>query len=221
MLNGRFASDKNGEFTCFANGGCSVVDYTLATTSLFSFVNNFEVVENDNCTHLPQAVYLSRIPVSHYEESSRRVMNVNDCTVRKLYKWNSHSYEMLFSEIVQSEVSVFHDELEKNDVTGAAKVLSGMLESVCIEKKSHRTSGISTHDNAPWWDEDLEDLKKQKYKCLRLFRLEHSDTAFMEYCHVKKLFKSLVKSKKSRYKEVMKEKVENCSSISEFWKVIK
>jgi hypothetical protein len=35
IANGRFASDKKGEFTCYANGGKSMVDYTLLSTQLF------------------------------------------------------------------------------------------------------------------------------------------------------------------------------------------
>ena len=41
VLNGRLFDDKNGEITCVANGGSSVVDYILASTTLFESFQQF------------------------------------------------------------------------------------------------------------------------------------------------------------------------------------
>ncbi|MCG7876918.1 MAG: endonuclease/exonuclease/phosphatase family protein, partial [Candidatus Thiodiazotropha endolucinida] len=43
VLNGRLFDDKNGEITCVANNGSSIVDYILAPTTLFDSFLNFQI----------------------------------------------------------------------------------------------------------------------------------------------------------------------------------
>lgn len=52
-LNGRMFDDKAGEITCVANDGSSVVDYMLASTSLFDCFSHFEVAPEDFSDHFP------------------------------------------------------------------------------------------------------------------------------------------------------------------------
>lgn len=52
-LNGRMFDDKGGEITCVANDGSSVVDYMLASTSLFDSVSYFQVASEDFSDHFP------------------------------------------------------------------------------------------------------------------------------------------------------------------------
>ena len=114
---------------------------------------------------------------------------------------------------------MFNEKIDKNDVTGAANVIAEMFSSACVGKKSSRKKPVTK--NAVWWDDELELLKKQKYKCLRLYRLENSDRTFTDYCQLRKRFKSLIKKKKYEYKVSLKETIETCTSGSEFWKIIK
>ena len=44
ILNGRVPGDKNGDITCVANGGRSVIDYMLVNTRLYSFIQHFKVI---------------------------------------------------------------------------------------------------------------------------------------------------------------------------------
>ena len=53
VLNGRAFDDMNGEITCVANNGRSVVDYILASTSLFDSFSHFEVGLEDFSDHFP------------------------------------------------------------------------------------------------------------------------------------------------------------------------
>ena len=43
VLNGRMFDDRNGEITCTSNNGSSVVDYMLASTSLFNSILHFRI----------------------------------------------------------------------------------------------------------------------------------------------------------------------------------
>ena len=51
FLNGRFIDDVEGNFTCFANRGASVVDYIIASTPLFKYIDSFEVDATDVSDH--------------------------------------------------------------------------------------------------------------------------------------------------------------------------
>ena len=53
MFNGRIPGDLNGEFTCTANEGTSIVDYMLASTEFFQYVSHFSVEERDESVHFP------------------------------------------------------------------------------------------------------------------------------------------------------------------------
>ncbi len=53
VLNGRLFGDKNGEFTCFANGGASVVDYMISSSAIFDHISNFGVGDCMFSVHCP------------------------------------------------------------------------------------------------------------------------------------------------------------------------
>ena len=54
ILNGRTRGDSNGEITCFTHSGYSVVEYTIASSSIYHLFTKFEIMLNDEYTHLPQ-----------------------------------------------------------------------------------------------------------------------------------------------------------------------
>ena len=51
ILNGRFPGDIEGETTCVANEGSSVVDYIIASSNLFQFITDFEVPDRSESVH--------------------------------------------------------------------------------------------------------------------------------------------------------------------------
>ena len=53
VFNGRLFNDKNGEYTCFANNGASVVNYMLASSSIFPYVTDFPVDNSMFSVHCP------------------------------------------------------------------------------------------------------------------------------------------------------------------------
>ena len=52
ILNGRFPGDSEGEITCVANEGSSIVDYFIASSNLFQHICEFEV-----CTAANQSTF--------------------------------------------------------------------------------------------------------------------------------------------------------------------
>ena len=53
ICNGRSSRDYEGNCTCTANGGKSVVDYFLASTCVFDFISDFGVEDFDMSDHFP------------------------------------------------------------------------------------------------------------------------------------------------------------------------
>ena len=53
IVNGRSNKEAEGEITCIANDGSSVVDYFIVSTNLFSHIVDFEVGDRAECVHFP------------------------------------------------------------------------------------------------------------------------------------------------------------------------
>ena len=51
VLNGSMFDDRNGEITCTSNNGSSVVDYMLASTSLFNSISELVVKISQTIFH--------------------------------------------------------------------------------------------------------------------------------------------------------------------------
>jgi len=221
IANGRFPSDKNGEYTCFANEGKSIVDYTLLSTQLFHFVKDFRILERDEYTHLPQLISIAVNFLQDDATVDSDDSTLISCSRRKRLKWQACAVDKLEIDDLGDEIAKFNEKLDDNDVTGAADVITDIFSSVCLVRKTPCKSSTGSNSNAEWWDDELDILKKKKYKCLRLYRLEHSDSAFIKYCRVRKSFKSLVRKKKYEYKLNVKGKLESCTSASDFWKVVR
>ena len=53
ILNGRLFKDREGHITCTSSGGCSVVDYNIASSDLFQFGTDFEILDKHESDHFP------------------------------------------------------------------------------------------------------------------------------------------------------------------------
>ena len=58
IVNGRCTVDSDGNYTCNANEGHSVVDYHLASSELFPFISYFNVEMRDESDHSPLLSHL-------------------------------------------------------------------------------------------------------------------------------------------------------------------
>ena len=178
MLNGRTEGDMKGDLTCFTSSGCSTVDYTLVTSNFFPFVISFSILLNDTFTHLPQSFSLKRKPIVlpvHKEE------NVKSSSQRYTLKWTEYSTERLFSGEVDDLISEFYVKLNSEDVSGSVDEINSIFQHVCKTQKVSKKPKERKPRKSQWWDEEVEEMRKLKYKRLRLLKLEHSETALLGY----------------------------------------
>jgi hypothetical protein len=47
ILNGQTLGDESREFTCLANGGCSIVDYIIGSPTIWQVATHLEVIIDD------------------------------------------------------------------------------------------------------------------------------------------------------------------------------
>ena len=101
VLNGRMFDDRNGEITCrsTSNNGSSVVDYMLASSSLFNSILHFCICCEDFSDHFPLHCTLELSKAGQNTDPFEFILNENKWT---RFKWNENlknSFVQHFSEI--------------------------------------------------------------------------------------------------------------------------
>ena len=90
IMNGRLFDDTEGNFTCFTNNGTSIVDFIIASSSLFSKVCQFNIAELDLSDHVPVCCTFNfEIETQPNDENGENI-NLNKWV---LYKWNPNLKE--------------------------------------------------------------------------------------------------------------------------------
>ena len=126
--NGRIFDDKIGDITCVANDGSSVVDYMLASTSLFNSILYFQVASEDFSDHFPLRCRLLLSYESENDQSFEADLNENNWIK---YKWKEES-KTQFIQIFSTLFSCFKDK-----VTGTNEsIINCLPEFVNIYKKA-------------------------------------------------------------------------------------
>jgi len=216
FLNGRTLGDEKGELTCFTGNGSSLVDYTIVSTPLYDKILKFEINEEDQYTHLPQA-FTFKSGVGAYETKEHFPNQSSSNRGRSHYIWTDQSLDKLIGNKL---ITDFYDLVQEGHTENAVLTLVSLLQDV--SKKQHKaTKAPQNMKQHPWWDEELNVARTLKHKCLRFMKQENSDVAKSRYRAARNKFKALVKLKKSRYKQELKKRLELCTSSSEFWKFVK
>ena len=102
VLNGRLFEDVKGEITCVADAGRSVVDYMLASMSLFDSFTNFKVGSEDFSDHFPLICTINLSCQGQGVQNNK--FNMHGIAWQK-FKWKDHlkeqfinSFSTLFAE---------------------------------------------------------------------------------------------------------------------------
>lgn len=90
-LNGRLFNDTEGNYTCIANEGASIVDYMIASTHLFQFFTDFGIDDMDWSVHFPLFCKLNFTLNEQYNHSLKS--NVHLETWQK-FKWKPELKEV-------------------------------------------------------------------------------------------------------------------------------
>ena len=103
VLNRRLFEDTQGEISCVANNGRSVIDYMLASTSLFNSFTHFQVGNEDYSDHFPLYCKILHACQKHENTANSWQENFNESKWSR-YKWKEdkkmeflQKFNLLFS----------------------------------------------------------------------------------------------------------------------------
>ena len=194
-LNERIFDDKNGDITCVANDGSSVVDYMLASTSLFNSILYFQVAFEDFSDHFPLQCRLLLSYESENDQSFESDLNENNWIK---YKWKEES-KTQFIQIFSTLFSSFKDK-----VTGTNESIINCLPefiNTCIYKMAGECMTVKSKNakcinkQPPWWDNECQLAKSNNYVLLREFRRTDGRMDLHNYKAAKARFKNFLQIK--------------------------
>ena len=170
FLNGRSANDKEGNFTCIANRGTSVVDYMIASSELFNFITDFTVEEKSDSDHFPLTCTLN------FETNHKVVEPVFHPNLKKqsYFKWDKERPDVfkinLCSEEGESRIKELFDS-DRENVSECMSKLYNLLNWAATEYKSTKHFGQSSkRQHNTWFNHECEVSKQRMYRALRRFR---------------------------------------------------
>ena len=227
--NGRTKGDFMGNFTHHnKNTGQSTVDLALISDSLFTKINDLQVlpqpVFSDHCK-----IILTIGNLKPQSETMKPKYNWREATVG--YKWDKDSPEKLRKALEMVNISKLADECRSKINNKEIRPAGTLIQSIFItaadtvlEKKKiseHRSRRRKTKKPIKkWFDEDCIRLKKESNSHANR---KHSDPwnaqVQTQHRHVLKKFRAMCKYKKTEFWKEEAKKLEKAQGNNiEFWK---
>lgn len=222
ILNGRF-DDVTGNFTCINNLGASVVDYIIASGSLFSYINRFLVLDRDESDHFP----ITCVIQLGLENTANRINETcSSIPLYKSFRWNPEK-SVQFIDLFKNNLGDKRDDILtviNENVNNAVKCIISIYQSTAGFLSLGRSVNTTAtqRSNAEWWDEECKILKRVKYKALRKFRITNSIDDLNYYRNQKLKFKEACRTKKSLFMTTKRQILLNCKdNATSLWKLLK
>ena len=190
-----------GQFTCITDNSCSVIDYVLTDTNIFSNIVDFEVKERLESIHLPICLTLS-FSDNTVDES---ILNqpINQYTSYYKLKFMPEKYDEYVQSVVYKlicESINFDNHIENNSLQDALDTVMTYIYSAAECMKTTKTNvTMRKNKNQPWFDSECKLLRTKTLKALRKFRHLKNDESLKEYQGGKKAFRKVTSMKKKQY----------------------
>ncbi|MEW8544973.1 MAG: reverse transcriptase family protein [Candidatus Thiodiazotropha sp.] len=222
ILNGRVPGDIEGEITCVANEGSSVVDYIVASSALFEFITYFEVGNRTESVHFPLICSLTLDVRENREASIDDNVNTT-CNTFMKFRWKENFKDIFLQRFIALYQTMMDRILEKINVNideGVELIVSlYQTAAECMKQKKWNKVEIVQE---PWWDRQCDQVKKEKFKLLRQFRRNNDLQTLNNYKEVRNKFKDICRQKKlDLQKQNREELIASRKNSSLFWKSVK
>ena len=246
ILNGRVGSDANvGNYTCHTGMGSSLIDYGLASASIFPYIQDFTIEQFDRCTSDAHSAISVKIAIDCdtnepvlIDETNSNISQAQEIIQFDL-QWDDErkaDFIQNFSETNIQEFENILNSVEINSVSSATiDSITESFKALFIEsskatglykKKSYRTSNFSKAnkiiDSKPWFDDACKAARseylKLKNKMHRSLSNHIRDEAYIRG----RYFKNLIKRKKREYNEQLKNNLRDdfTKCPKDFWRFI-
>lgn len=190
MFNGRLFGDTEGNFTCTANDGNSVVDYCLGSTSLISHVTDFYVGVEDFSDHFPLCCKLA-FDKCQQNDIDRNAHNAF------IYKWKDSCKDDFIRQFCQL-FTEFSSSLTEANIVAKLNDFTHIFKQAGVSMKKRRSNRAQPPVVQPeWWDNECEVAKYVKYRSLREFRVTNHRDDYELYLSQNKGIQKYVFSKET------------------------
>ena len=167
IVNGRYETDKVGNFTRVGTTGKSVVDYLIVNRESYNLISHFSV--SDNLLVSDHRAICFNISFCSLKPTEQSHENSHDVSIEKrvLYLGREQSAfitECLFDEIGTADYNMFlHSMLLNNDVDVVAKNFQNFITNTVnrVLKKNKTKSKKNKFPANQWYDEDCKAMKQQ------------------------------------------------------------
>ena len=211
---------RNGEITCVANEGSSIVDYMLASSALFDSFSNFQVARDDFSDHFPLHC---RLLLSHDNQIDQTFELDSNTNTWVKYKWKEESKNQ-FMRTFSLLFSNFKDTVNETNNS----MINSLPDFINIYKKAGTCMKVkhkkakSIINQPPWWDNECNMAKLNKYSLLRKFRRTDGRMDLHNYKAAKARLKNLCRSKRLLFEKEKRTELANaCKNPREYWRKIK
>jgi len=226
ILNGRFAGDLKGDFTCHHYNGSSVVDYCITQRSMLSDIQYVHVSPlspfSDHC-NVSFSLSTKHAPLISEEKCPSKPNPIR-------FIWDENSSDLFSATLNSSETSsklndfcqeTFHS--AENAVSRFTEILiDASLRSLKIRRRK-QVKKTQIKKNKAWFDQCCWSLRQRlKRLSLQLKKEPWAHETRIKYFSTLKEYKKLLKQCKRRYKAEILTKLENMSEKNpkEFWSLL-
>ena len=164
MLNGRLFNDNDGNFTCFANNGTSVVDYMIASTTLFPKFTNFGIDNFDISDHMPIYCTLTLNVEPHMlTDNTYRQAQGNESNAYEKYRWKQEHKDVFLNKF-RENFQNFQQHFRNHEIS-TVDLLPDFIRLFqnSAENMKCRQNNKTKVNQPEWWDRDCERAKKEEY----------------------------------------------------------
>jgi hypothetical protein len=199
ILNGRITGDESGECTCFANGSSSLVDYMVASPTLFDCATSLVVQKcplfsrkGGDSNHRPLSLNL-KLPWQHVSSTTSE-SRADICRFKHDASKCTQYCQHLQQQIAQCTAQM-------SDTDNADMVVQLLQDYICNTVAimhgcpTARTS-TTQHRHQPWFDTECHN----KHKKVSAYAKLHPDSRLAR--EWKKQLKQLLRCKKRTYKKL-------------------
>ena len=226
ILNGRCLGDTLGSYTCHTYNGSSVVDYAVASESLYKNIIYFNVQKFDGCLSDHCLISL----MLRINNPINQIYNETDLfLMKRKIKWTEKIQNFFIRSINSNEsdekIKTMYSQCNTSDINSTVKALTTFLiENLPkIPFKKKNTKNYQRKGNKKWYDRSLEDLRKKlTKKGIYMSNHPYDKNARVSFFYLKKQYKKLCKQKSRQYKEKLTRKLESLQleNPKQYWKVL-
>jgi len=229
ILNGRFAGDLKGDFTCYHYNGSSVVDYCIVRNSLLSdvqYVNVSPISEFSDHCHV--SFSLSTNYSAHFQKATNQIKPKPTAFI-----WTDES-KSIYQSILDSRdtISKFQNFCQtsfcstEKSVTNFTELLLDVAKKSLKTKPNKQTKkpAQSGKKNKVWFDQCCWSSRQRlKRLSLALKKEPWLKEIRSKYFTALRDYKKLIKQRKQKYNSDLLAKLEefNKNNPKEFWSLLK